>query len=547
MNFSVCYRTLSRFLMTTLLVFSWGCDDDPAGGNLPEASEGNAGTLAEDESRRDESADEDAVQRCYFDRQCDDGFVCDTGGESQPGVCVPSEAEETGGVEVQDEAEAVTDQGAEGGSDEIPEGDESDNGGTGANDGAGGLENGNGLAGEPTEGSAGMALTTEDDLDNPVSEDSAGNDQSGNDEPSEAGQDAQSNGTDSEETSEQENTTGGNAEVDDTGNDPDRDQNSQNNADTDDDDASPRDPAPERIDGAIGEYRLRGQVHLFHHLRARNDGPTLIELGGQTQARDFGQILNLPQDSDPDDVWPEAAWVTDPAPPQANCLIERRRDSGVGALNDRNIGLGDAVSVANSGGVTLIPYRLRDSQTANVCMLDNDPDTSGGHQGVYSVGTCTAPNYLFWDGAGEDITITAPGSNLFGGAFRHEIRSPTDMLNVVMDIDQTDGSVSLSDGTNITWTPGNGNWVQVTLRATGEGRGNDRIRCMVSDAGGLLSLEGTTLETLGAGPVEIEISRVVFSEFLADGPPSLGNYAFELELESKCHPNDSRDGAFTLR
>ena len=79
----------------------------------------------------------------------------------------------------------------------------------------------------------------------------------------------------------------------------------------------------------------------------------------------------------------------------------------------------------------------------------------------------------------------------------------------------------MSDGTDICLDPGQWKLVQVTLQKTGDGGGNDRIRT-ATDASGLLSILGQTLARLGGDAVIVEVSRIVYSEFISTvHPPSV--------------------------
>ena len=106
-----------------------------------------------------------------------------------------------------------------------------------------------------------------------------------------------------------------------------------------------------------------------------------------------------------------------------------------------------------------------------------------------------------------------------------------------MDVES--GELAREAGTDFTWVPGNGNWIQVTLT-----QGSQRLRCSGSDSSGTMSISGGVLSLLDEGDLTVEVSRVVYGEFLTSGSRE---WAFEIQLESAGYPNGSGYGEFTAR
>ena len=113
---------------------------------------------------------------------------------------------------------------------------------------------------------------------------------------------------------------------------------------------------------------------------------------------------------------------------------------------------------------------------------------------------------VFNDGGGL-ISLSGVGSSRFGG-FAVQVQSPDVLLPSDVDL----GTSIAAAGHVVSWTPGNGDFVRVLLRA-----GSVSVECDGPD-NGMLTISGDALQMLGSGNADVVVSRIVVRGFLTAAP-----------------------------
>jgi hypothetical protein len=122
------------------------------------------------------------------------------------------------------------------------------------------------------------------------------------------------------------------------------------------------------------------------------------------------------------------------------------------------------------------------------------------------------------------LTFTGEGAQRVGG-FERDIATPLDVAGVSPDLN---GNFDRA-GTTLTWTPGNGDLLRVTLRADGW---NQNIVCEADDATGSFDLAGGVLGWIPAniGAIYVDLTRVKSREFDTNDPRARGTIVLERAL-----------------
>jgi hypothetical protein len=208
----------------------------------------------------------------------------------------------------------------------------------------------------------------------------------------------------------------------------------------------------------------------------------------------FANFTRMPSPINDDDVWPDSARVSAGDFNEGTpCFYFDGSDPEQGAnRRARNVG---EITVTSSAQDFSLPYQdFAESYSLNrdevFNLFDDEPST---------------------------MQLSAPGSSRLGG-FNVEVPTPGLLSPMAVTI----GVNIFRGGHAVTWTPGNGDFVRIFLRA-----GQESVECDAPDTGSL-TIFGAALNRLGSGNVDAIISRVIQRGFLTGGPEG----AVELRLIS---------------
>jgi hypothetical protein len=206
----------------------------------------------------------------------------------------------------------------------------------------------------------------------------------------------------------------------------------------------------------------------------------------------FANFTRMPVPVNEDDIWPDPLRVS------------------AGEYNDGT----PCFYFDGTDPETGASRRVRNVDVINV--LSQSQDFSLAYQDFaesYSLNPDEVFN-LFTDAPGT-LQLTAQGSTRFGG-FNVEVPSPGILTPSDVDLG---ASVSLA-GQTVTWTPGNGDFVRINLRA-----GQESVECDAPDTGSLF-VSGAALSVLASNNVDVIVSRVIERGVLTDGPEGVVEIRF---------------------
>lgn len=230
---------------------------------------------------------------------------------------------------------------------------------------------------------------------------------------------------------------------------------------------------------------LRGYVH-FSETKRRNLPAQMYGI-----AR-FASFTRMPDPVNENDIWPDSQRVS---------AGEYNEGTPCSYFDGADPEVGASRRARNVAEITVL------SQAQNFSLAYQDFAES------YSLNPDEVFD-LFTDAPGT-LMLSAQGTNRFGG-FNIEVPSPG--ILPPMDVD-LGASVSLA-GQMVTWTPGNGDFVRINLRA-----GIESVECDAPDTGSLF-ISGMALSVLNATHVDVIMSRVIERGVLTAEPAGAVEFRF---------------------
>ena len=264
--------------------------------------------------------------------------------------------------------------------------------------------------------------------------------------------------------------------------------------------------------------------------------------GGSVVFPDAVAVGGIPVPADAGPVESDAGAPVGPAPNTRGQLFFRE------ALNSHDPGFDDAPAKDMQvyfRDYSILPTDAAPSQTAGPCgfysvrdlgdgglfsAIDAGPITlTGGPQdlvfsydpGLQEYSSLPVPDdFLYVWNAGALLDLTGVGSPTIGG-FSRDMVPPLDMVGVSPDLN---GALQRG-GSTVTWAPGNGDTIRITLRAP---RSTDQVICETTDTGSLdIPAAVFAWFPAAAATLNLDVTRIRLREFDTNAPVARGTITLE--------------------